>query len=102
MHSNACVPVSKPEDGDCADAPGKNENAIGMNPIPSKSSLFTSKCALLLTGLIVVTGLRLAAQPITVPNFSFESQIAPASYPYVNVNVDSWQKAPEPTYYGPA
>jgi len=45
---------------------------------------------------------RLQAQPITVPNFSFESPTAPSTYPFVNVLVDSWQKAPEPAYYGPA
>jgi hypothetical protein len=44
----------------------------------------------------------LQAQPITVPNFSFESPTAPGSYPFVNVFVDSWQKTAEPAYYGPA
>jgi hypothetical protein len=52
--------------------------------------------------MAAVLGLRLGAQPISVPNYSFESQTAPASYPFVNVNVDSWQKAAEPAYYGPA
>ena len=47
-------------------------------------------------------GGRLPAQPITVPNYSFESQLAPNVYPYVNTSVDSWQKAAEPAYYGPA
>ncbi len=42
------------------------------------------------------------AQPIYVPNSSFESPAAPSSYPYVNVSIDSWQKIPEPAYYGPA
>jgi hypothetical protein len=41
------------------------------------------------------------AQPITVPNYSFESQSAPHFYPYVNTSVTAWQKAPEPAYYGP-
>jgi PEP-CTERM motif len=44
----------------------------------------------------------LHAASITVPNYSFESQTAPTSPPYVNTFVDSWQKAPEPAYYGPA
>src|SRR5262245_11519366 len=41
------------------------------------------------------------AQPITVPNFSFESQTAPddPQYNYINVFVDSWQKIAEPAYY---
>ena len=42
------------------------------------------------------------AQPITVPNYSFESGPAPNSYPFVNPGITSWQKAPEPAYYGPA
>lgn len=44
----------------------------------------------------------LQAQPITVPNFSFESPTAPNTYPFVNVFVDAWQKIAEPAYYGPA
>lgn len=44
----------------------------------------------------------LHAASIAVPNYSFESQTAPNSPPYVNTFVDSWQKAPEPAYYGPA
>jgi hypothetical protein len=45
---------------------------------------------------------NLYAASIAVPNYSFESQTAPTTYPYVNTFVDSWQKAPEPAYYGPA
>ena len=49
----------------------------------------------------VLVGLTsaLQAQPVSVPNSSFESQPAPNAYPFVNVFVDSWQKAPEPEYY---
>ena len=50
---------------------------------------------------VTVAALPLCAQPIAVPNFSFESQTAPSSYPFVNINVDSWQKIPEPAYFGP-
>src|SRR5215472_2813253 len=64
-------------------------------------SRIVQACALALLA-VVATSSRLAAQPITVPNFSFESPTAPNTYPYVNINVDSWQKAPEPPYYGPA
>jgi len=39
---------------------------------------------------------------LAVPNFSFESQPAPNSSPYVNIFVDSWEKAPEPAYYDAA
>jgi len=72
-----------------------------MNPILSKTSPFTIGGALLLVGLAIALNAQLGAQPIAVPNFSFESQTAPATYPYVNINIDSWQKAPEPAYYDP-
>ncbi|MBE0543887.1 MAG: PEP-CTERM sorting domain-containing protein [Verrucomicrobia bacterium] len=39
------------------------------------------------------------AQPITVPNYSFELQTAPNTSPYVNTFVDAWEKNPEPAYY---
>jgi hypothetical protein len=73
-----------------------------MNPIRPKALTTPFKRGLLLAGLAAVTSSRLAAQPITVPNYSFESQTAPNTYPFVNINVDSWQKAAEPAYYGPA
>jgi hypothetical protein len=44
----------------------------------------------------------LSAQSVTVPNFSFETPSAPNTFPFVNTSVGSWQKAPEPAYYGPA
>jgi hypothetical protein len=56
---------------------------------------------LLFGALISTVSSRVLAQPIAVPNFSFESQTAPASYPFVNINVDEWQKAAEPAYYDP-
>jgi HpiC1 cyclase/PEP-CTERM motif len=41
----------------------------------------------------------LLAQPISVPNFSFELQSA-AGFPFdTNPDVDSWQKIAEPAYY---
>ncbi len=53
--------------------------------------------------LVLAVGCELlSAQSITVPNSSFESPAAPNTYPYVNTFVDSWQKAAEPAYYGPA
>jgi hypothetical protein len=53
-------------------------------------------------GMLAAGVPRLQAQPITVPNFSFESPSAPNSYPFVNTSVDSWQKNPEPAFYAPA
>jgi hypothetical protein len=79
-----------------------------MKPIRLKSRFvtFTKSIArsvsMLPLGIVVLTCITAGAQPITVPNYSFEFQQAPNVYPYVNVNVDSWQKAAEPAYYGPA
>lgn len=50
----------------------------------------------------IATALPLCAQPIILPNFSFESPSAPNSYPFVNISVDAWQKNPEPAYFQPA
>ena len=77
-----------------------------MKTNPSKpvfrSIPFHSK-QILMAGLALATSaLTLHATAINVPNFSFESQPAPNTYPFVNVFVDSWEKAAEPAYYGPA
>src|SRR3954452_23171595 len=78
-----------------------------MNTIPFKPISMIPKgktacgLAVSLAGLLSATS-PLLAQPISVPNYSFESQTAPNSTPYVNILMDSWQKAPEPAYYGPA
>jgi hypothetical protein len=61
-----------------------------------------ASAVLLLAALAAVQAPLSAQQSITVPNFSFESPTAPSTFPFVNINVDSWQKAPEPAYYGPA
>ncbi len=54
-----------------------------------------------LATLLAWTG-NLQAQPINVPNGSFESQSA-VGYPFgANPNVDSWQKIAEPAYFTPA
>ena len=58
-----------------------------------------SKC---LGAALALATLPLCAQTITVPNHSFESQSAPASYPFVNISVDSWKKNAEPVWYSPA
>lgn len=42
---------------------------------------------------------NLQAQPITVPNGSFESQSGAGQRYGVNILVDSWQKAPKPAYF---
>lgn len=39
---------------------------------------------------------------IPVPNASFELQPAPSGPPFVNLFIDSWQKAAEPAYYNAA
>lgn len=44
----------------------------------------------------------LQAQPISVPNYSFESQSA-SGFPFdTNPNLDAWQKIAEPAFYTPA
>lgn len=51
---------------------------------------------------LVLGAASLPAQPIAVPNFSFESQSA-AGFPQgANPSVDSWQKIAEPAFYAPA
>jgi len=53
--------------------------------------------------LALAAGLNpIQAQPITVPNFSFESQSAVGFPQGANPNVDSWQKIAEPAFYTPA
>jgi len=39
------------------------------------------------------------AATITVPNSSFESQVAPTTPPYVTTFIDSWQKTPKPAWF---
>jgi hypothetical protein len=58
--------------------------------------------AAIAVGALAAGALPLKAQPITVPNYSFELGTAPNSYPYVNTSVASWQKNPEPAFYQPA
>jgi hypothetical protein len=41
----------------------------------------------------------LHAQPISVPNYSFESESAPNVYPYVTNSFGSWQKPARPDYF---
>ena len=71
------------------------------NPASIRHRLAKSAAAIAV-GLLAAVALPLQAQPISVPNFSFESPTAPNTYPYVNTSVASWQKNPEPAFYGPA
>jgi len=76
-----------------------------QNPFPEvsrinlKSSL--SPLAVIAVSLLSLLATRnpLPAQPIAVPNSSFESPGAPTTYPYVSLSVDSWQKATKPAYF---
>jgi hypothetical protein len=52
-----------------------------------------------MSGLLLAPGLANAGS-ITVPNFSFESQVAGQPF-YANPQIDSWQKAPQPGYFDP-
>ncbi len=66
-------------------------------PAPTRQRIAKSIVAIVV-GTLAASALPLQAQPITVPNFSFESP----STPFVSTVVDSWQKNPEPSFYQPA
>jgi hypothetical protein len=48
---------------------------------------------------VLAAGGALQAATLGVPNGSFESQVAPQTYPYITTLVDSWQKAPKPAWF---
>ena len=53
------------------------------------------------TGLTVLAAMTapMQAASINIPNGSFELQSAVGQNPPVNINIDSWQKAPKPAYF---
>jgi PEP-CTERM motif-containing protein len=53
--------------------------------------------------LVLLAGVTadLRAATISVPNFSFESQVVTPPFP-VDTRIDSWQKAPKPAYFDEA
>lgn len=70
--------------------------ACSLNAFLSPSRRFAATAA-----LVLVAWANLQAQPISVPNFSFESQSA-VGFPFgTNPSLDSWQKIAEPAYFGP-
>src|SRR5688572_27764856 len=79
------------------------QNLFLMRKIDRSIKVFTRLPVLTAAALIFVLGSSsLRAQPIAVPNFSFELQSA-AGFPQgANPNVDAWQKIAEPAFYGPA
>lgn len=73
------------------------------NPVVrTKSSVFRPFAAVVGFTAMLITAGSLPAQPIFVPNHSFELDTAPNFYPFANTNIASWQKIPEPAYYLPA
>jgi PEP-CTERM motif len=67
----------------------------------SNAFLYSSRRFAAAAALAFACADLLQAQPISVPNFSFELQSA-AGFPQgANPNVDSWQKIAEPAYYTP-
>lgn len=52
-----------------------------------------------LASLLAISG-NLHAQPISVPNHSFESPNAPMVDPYATTLISSWQKPAKPAYFG--
>jgi hypothetical protein len=59
------------------------------------SNVIARSIAAAIAPLIAASALPLQAQPITVPNYSFESPVTA----YVDINVASWQKNPQPDFY---
>lgn len=73
-----------------------NSSALFLLPRFFRNSLALS------AGLLISSVGIVQAQPITVPNHSFESQSG-IGYPFgTNPNLDSWQKISEPAYFTPA
>lgn len=102
---------SHPDEGRLSPYLNQNaSNTVNIMPlIKSQPELSATKTArtsyrriAVLAGALAAGVLPVQAQPITVPNSSFESPAAPSSYPYVNIAIDSWQKNPEPAFYTPA
>ncbi len=75
-----------------------------MKTVDRSVSLMNSCRAFTVAGTLALVGWAspLLAQPINVPNYSFESQSA-VGFPFdTNPFLDSWQKIAEPEYYTPA
>jgi hypothetical protein len=79
-----------------------NTDQTARRPGLNHSNQARLHMAAIAAGLLAAGVGALQAQPITVPNYSFESPTAPTTYPYVNTTIDSWQKIAEPAYYEPA
>ncbi|HAB16277.1 MAG TPA: PEP-CTERM sorting domain-containing protein [Verrucomicrobiota bacterium] len=54
-----------------------------------------------LGSVVLAAGIgRLVADPVDVPNYSFESPTVPEGFPVSNT-IDSWQKTPQPVWFDP-
>ncbi len=72
------------------------------DPATTRKDLTKYFMVTVMAGILAAGTLRLQAQPITVPNFSFESPSG-VGFPFgTNPSVDSWVKIPEPAFYTPA
>jgi hypothetical protein len=77
-------------------AVGRSFSPEGYTPSSTSRKMSSS---LALVGVLLTTMAGHAAS-ISVPNYSFESQLAgPPNM--VDTRIDSWQKAPQPGYYDP-
>jgi hypothetical protein len=88
-------------------SPERDATRAGRGPGLASARRTLWAVAAAAASLAVGTG-TLPAGTISVPNGSFESQVAPNPYvpPYVELRIDSWQKTPKPdswdeTAYGP-
>ena len=66
-----------------------------------KALPFFTAIALALAALALCSA-SLYAGPLSLPNASFESPIAPRISPYAGPDMDYWQKSPQPTWYDPS
>jgi hypothetical protein len=70
---------------------------IHLSPLLTRNKMTKP---LVLCGTLL-TAIATHAASISVPNFSFESQMATPQSGYADTRIDSWQKAPQPGYYDP-
>ena len=78
-------------------------DCVSTVKLPGKS-LFgaASKIMALALACLAVLTVRAHAGKLYVPNFSFESPVAPTNLPYATPQIDEWEVNPQPADYNPA
>ncbi len=69
----------------------------------SGKSFFGAGSKMRAAALALIAGFSVTVQAgkIYVPNFSFESPVAPTNLPYATPQMDEWQVTPQPADYNP-